>query len=820
MRGTGRAWTGIALALLMAVPGGVPDARSAPGGPGTPAPPLWSAWTRFGTGLVTDLVVGGGAPGASGLLVGGRGTGALASSSLRDGRFAWTNKWEGAPRDHPGDSDTVHELVAADVTGDGTPDALAGGSQGVFAVDGRSGETVWVSQDTGSPFSRGAWELATADVDADGVTDVAFGDLIDDQVSAADGRTGALLWSYPRDGATGDLAADDLNLDGRPEVVVAGLVDLGREVHAIDGASTAGGSASALWRRDFPQEGNGRGEPRVVALGQAFAGTAFPEVVVGGSDGSFEVLAGPNGTLLSAGRVDGSVADMVLVDLDGDPDLEIVVANDLTSGDGGSVVAFESGGRPLWTVSTPGAANDVEAADLDADGRNEILVAGGWYGIPPAGQAPGFAMLLDPLQGRARAVLPAWQVALREHGSAVAVGDVFGEPTVVVGQGEEGGVVGLAPDGSLRWRFRTGGRVEHVEGADLDGDGRPEVLEAADDSAVAVHDAAGRLRWVRRVPGQGGPDVMRVAAGDLGPTPGREVVAGTWEFDLTGPPGRIHGWTASGRLLWSADAAGAVNGLAVADLDGDGEDDAVGVTSVAGSALRLDGDGGVVWEAAVDTGSYATLALADATGDGVLDALVGRKSIVDGTVYALDGVDGSEVWRRTIPAGVNWLATSDRVPGAVAVGDLAGGVHGLDAATGRPVWTHDGGWSSWDGEWSADANGDGVPDVASAHEDGFARMLDGTTGEPIWAAPTDGQAGLTITTVPAGAATWVALGTYGPAPITPAFVYAFDARTGGRLGRSPVGSMVLSLTAADLHPAPGHELLAGAGWQVHAFGRP
>lgn len=781
---------------------------------------LGELWTRYGTGLVMDLAIAEADQGPSALVVGGRGIGAVHQASLRDGRFRWVNKWFGA-ENQPGDGQTAQEIRLGEINGDGVIDTFAGSPDALFAIDGRTGRTLWISHDEGSEFSHGAWDVATADFDLDGVVDAAFADIVDDRITAVDGPTGAQLWYYPREGIVTDLATGDLDLDGRADTVAIGA-EANPEIHAISGASGDDGVAEALWTQPFPGTGRtdrpgAQSDPRVVAIEQVIAATTEPEVIVAGGDGNLNVLQGSTGELIGAAVVDGAIADVAVLDLDGDADFEIVAAIDFPFGGGGrgSLHAFDPKGDPLWTLPTAGAAVDLGLADLTGDGAVELVVVGGWLDVPPDDDPPGYAMALDTEEGVAQpSVL--WHADLPEYASAVEVGDLFGKLTVAFGQGEEGGVWGLGPDGTTLWYFRTGGRVEEVAAADLDRDGDPEVIEGADDATVAVSDQAGRLLWQARVPGVESPDVIEVATGDLLSSRGVEVIAGTWEFDLTGPRGRLHAFSSGGSPLWSADLPGTADDLLVDDVDGDRRDDVVVATSVDGSAARFDGSGNLVWQQNVSTGLHASIALLDVNGDAVLDVIVASKPFVGGDVTALDGGDGTELWHRAMPAGINWLAATGDPDDDVLAGDLAGTVFRLDAATGNSEWQSGVGSSSWDGAWSVDLTGDGLREVVSVFEDGTARMLDASTGHELWASPTDGQPGFVVTTVP-GRTTRIAVGTLATGPTTPPAVYVFDARTGRRLGAHDVQSTVLDLSTANLQGNRDAELLAAAGWQIHAF---
>jgi outer membrane protein assembly factor BamB len=55
----------------------------------------------------------------------------------------------------------------------------------------------------------------------------------------------------------------------------------------------------------------------------------------------------------------------------------------------------------------------------------------------------------------------------------------------------------LGPDGTLRWLFNTGDEVTSVAAADINGDGRDEVLAASMSFNVYCMDAAGEALWRR-----------------------------------------------------------------------------------------------------------------------------------------------------------------------------------------------------------------------------------------------------------------------------------------------------------------------------------
>ena len=800
----------------------------------SPSAGAFQKWTRSGTGMVTDLVVADlDGDGSKEVVVGGRGVGVIDAASAATGRYRWTNKWikpDGTRGD--GDWEFVREMAVVDVTGDGRADVVVGGDNGLYVLDPLTGQTVWTwfdhaddPQGGHAQFTDGANDIALADLNGDGTKDVVFADLFDDGVTAVDVKNRRLLWFFARpNGITMDIHAADLNGDGVSDIVVTGGAgDPGEmEVTAISSAGVS------LWSRPYLGPGllgtaGLKGDPVVIDVGRVLPGLST-QVVIGGANGQISVFDAATGTPLQVWPTALPVIDLVLAEVDGDPEQEIVATGTDLSREpvSGSVVAYDGTGALLWTQNAAGPPFDLEVANVDGIGGVELIVGGGFNTPDGRSEQDGFVQLME--LGIASTPRVRWTKLVTEHVKAVAEGLVNGQRTIVAGQNLEGDVVAVSPTGDERWLYRTAGRIEQLATADLDGSGAREIIEVADDSAVSVHNAAGDLLWTQRVPGIGGPDVISVDTGNLDDEPTDEIVVGTFDFyDGDAVGGRLHAYDADGSPLWSVDQPGAVHSLRLADIDHDGRIDVLSGTAIQGQVGRYDTNGEPVWETPLDTGVAVELGLVDLTNDGVDDVIAVTKRLGPlGDLYALNGVTGDLIWHREgdpglpgesdgpIVYGVNWISVSG---GRVAMGDVAGRVYVINPATGEPgAWQVQPGGSSWDGGWTVDVNGDGTRDVVSASEDAFTRVLSGVDGEELWATPTHEGRGFQVATVEMPTGAVIASGTFG----NPPSLQLLDASTGAVLSETILHSYVLDIIATDLSGDGVPELLTGAGWNLHA----
>jgi hypothetical protein len=277
-----------------------------------------------------------------------------------------------------------NDVVVADANGDGAPDLLSANAGdraiGVLLGDGRGG----FRPAAGSAFAAGETPhlLVAADFDSDRRIDVAVTGHDSNSVTILLGDGGGgfrLAPASPFAAFSGikphnhGLAAGDVNGDGRPDLTLghqdAGVIGvLLGDGHG--GFVPAQGSPFRLGRGFYPHalgDMNGDGSLDVVApdiLGSAIV------VGLGDGRGGFAVAGG------SPVRVKPRPYFVLLEDVNSDGRLDAIATHDdiddtdvlLGDGRGGLTAAsgFHAGHRG-WTTA---------AADLNADGRKDLVIAG------------------------------------------------------------------------------------------------------------------------------------------------------------------------------------------------------------------------------------------------------------------------------------------------------------------------------------------------------------------------------------------------------------------------------------------------------------
>jgi len=338
--------------------------------------------------------------------------------------------------------------------------------------------------------------------------------------------------------------------------------------------------------------------------------------------------------------------------------------------------AWGAGKFPLlWSVNLKsGVYMAATTADLDGDGMDEILavginsifalkgdgkvawewrVEGRFCAYPSVLLRPGASPLVYAadnqgdfycLDGRGKKV---WQAKL--HGpsnwAAAPVADVNGDGRPEVIQPDEQGTLWAfdAVTGKVIWETTIAGGISSSPSVgNLAGDERPEVAVVSDTGTLAVVAGDGKVAWSRQL-GRGSsssPVIFTAADGE-----GR-VVAGSAD-------GEVFCYDRQGKLLWQHGAGSPMDSsLSVADPDLDGRADIFLVTS-GGVIERLDEDGGVIWTLDMQTRSDGGGSIADANGDGELEYLLCTHK----AQVLVVNMRGEVIWQYQLPVNNAYNAT-------------------------------------------------------------------------------------------------------------------------------------------------------------------
>ncbi len=300
--------------------------------------------------------------------------------------------------------------------------------------------------------------------------------------------------------------------------------------------------------------------------------------------------------------------------------------------------------QPYWTFHTEVPVVAVATGDIDGDGTPEVVAA----------TAGGVVYVLGNDGDLA------WRYEAGFELADLVVGELYGDggAAEILAQGENR--LMLTETQRPAWSSSGESLVSRRSVAvDLNGDGRPELVGAKDNSYLSVFDpksgssgnkhSLGRPSvavWAGEIDGDGRPELVPTLAG------GRDIMV--LEDDL------VAAWT---RQI--PDELGLVQG---GDLDGDGQAEVV-VLSAAWKLYVLESDGSLAWQTeSLSVGKYTDapvpdqLLVQDLDGDGRAEIVAAAPGPA-ATIHVFDG-RGEQVWRHALE-GVS-------TPTRLAAGDIDG----------------------------------------------------------------------------------------------------------------------------------------------------
>ncbi|MCU1358112.1 MAG: repeat-containing protein [Acidimicrobiales bacterium] len=299
-------------------------------------------------------------------------------------------------------------------------------------------------------------------------------------------------------------ALADITGDNTPEIVIGSMDGTVEAYRTTD--------RSRLWS---VKVGNTaiQASPTIADLGS----DGKPDVIVGTMDGRVIWLNGPTGAIVRTFRQgaplycppgtdcrpDGFFGTPTIADVNGDKILDIVASNyDHT------IYAWSKTGTLLWRKFLEDSNwSSPTVADIDRDGKPEVIVGGDIYANNPLGKPEGG--LIWVLHGNNGANYPGYplSVAGQTVWSSPAIADLNGDkyPELVVGTGfnwpdprgrQVRAITAYNRKNLPGWPVTVEGRVMGSPAiGDLDGDGKLEVSFASDGGWLYSYEANGHRNW-------------------------------------------------------------------------------------------------------------------------------------------------------------------------------------------------------------------------------------------------------------------------------------------------------------------------------------
>lgn len=464
----------------------------------------------------------------------------------------------------------VTSIATADVTGDGTDEVVVGTFNGIIYVIGTAGLR-WTVVIGPGPIRS----IATADSDGDGRDEIfASHSYLDEHSAVGLSPTGATLWRHVVATPVEVVQIAELDGDAPPELLVGAGTSADGIALALNTEIVA---PRELWRVDTVK--------RVKSFAVATQSDRT-RVAIGSDEGLLRVVDSVTGALVWDYVAGGYLKSIAAADLD-DDGLDEVISGDQE----GFVVASDTDGTERWAtradVGSQGLIMELDTGDVDGDGSVEVAAVGErLFQSNERG-----VVELYSANGTRR-----WSTLLAGFADEVVIADLDGDgrKEIVVAEGrDDSGTCGVAAldssTGEVLWRTDLFGcLVPHIDVGDIDGDGRPEigygeqVLFGTRHVALLEHDGA--IRWTKEVVRE--TTWIEMVAGG--------IVHGGFATESRGFVARREG--TAGEVVWetflpdSNDLGGASRyGIIIGDRLGDFR---IAASSDAGDVHLLDGTSG------------------------------------------------------------------------------------------------------------------------------------------------------------------------------------------------------------------------------------
>ncbi len=318
------------------------------------------------------------------------------------------------------------------------------------------------------------------------------------------------------------------------------------------------------------------------------------------------------GNLLWTYPVGSNYAPLTAADLDGDGRLEVIVASL-----NGTITALRWDGvgnpTPLWTrAASDSVETFVTAVDLDGDGKLEVV-----YATTGSTDYKVYALHSNGTDFWNSGIYPG-----RAAYAPIAISDVDhdGVKELFFGSSDGSFYCLNGNDGTRRWQYTIGGGVWGYGGAvgNLVGGPEPEIVFTASNGTFYALYANGTLARAIAPGGRGA--VVTPSLGDFGAPGTLDVVAGDTSVSGSEFAFRV----TDGGTIWSHNSlSDQYGGQVLVDFTGDGSLETVFSMSRKHGFRALDQFGNELWTVTTGDFVYGLPAVADVNGDGVPEVLIG-----------------------------------------------------------------------------------------------------------------------------------------------------------------------------------------------------
>jgi len=291
------------------------------------------------------------------------------------------------------------------------------------------------------------------------------------------------------------------------------------------------------------------GPPSDVLVVDDLDGDGRSEIVVGIYSHAHVLDFGGNAMFkpyVGKGRI---IESIKTADLDGDDLKEIVITAVSDNQNQNGVYVFDNTGKRKWTKGTKGRSYSFAIADLNNDGRPEVVVGTTW-GNGPISSSPGYVSVFNSSGSSI------FDHRIERGGIvSVAVADLDNDGMGEILAGSWPAFRVFDHEGNSEWNYTTGGRVNAIVAEDLDNDGNKEIIIASND--VYVLDNMGELICENSA----GSEVYALEIKDLDGDGRAEIMVGSDRFYIL---------DSECNEVWNYRTDLSVKGISVDDLDNDG----------------------------------------------------------------------------------------------------------------------------------------------------------------------------------------------------------------------------------------------------------